>query len=80
MNLILLLIVGLLAGWLAIRVMKPKSKGILFTLVVGIIGALLGGRLLGIFGLASYNLLGQLISAFVGAVVLLYLVRLVKKI
>jgi uncharacterized membrane protein YeaQ/YmgE (transglycosylase-associated protein family) len=46
---------------------------------VGVIGALLGGFLFGLFGLSAVNLVGRLVCAFVGAVVLLWLLKFIKR-
>ena len=77
-NLIWFLIIGLIAGWLAGQVMRGGSFGLIGNLIVGVIGALLGGWLFGVRGLSAYGLVGSLIVAFVGAVVLLFLLSLVS--
>jgi uncharacterized membrane protein YeaQ/YmgE (transglycosylase-associated protein family) len=77
-SLILFLVIGILAGFLAGKIMKGSGFGLLGDLVVGIIGAFLGGWVFGLFGIATYGLLGSLITALVGALLLLYLIRLVK--
>ena len=77
-SLILFLIIGALAGWIAGQVMKGGSFGLVGNLVVGIIGALLGGFLFGLLGIAAGGLIGSLITATIGAIVLLYLLRLVR--
>lgn len=79
MHLIGFLIIGLIAGWLAETIMKGRGAGLLVNLIVGIIGAYLGGLLFGFLGLSMHGLIGSLISATVGAVVLLFLVGLIKK-
>jgi uncharacterized membrane protein YeaQ/YmgE (transglycosylase-associated protein family) len=76
------LIVGLIAGWLAGVVMKGKGFGLLGNLVIGVIGALVGGWLAGaIFNVSNaisgFNL-GTILIAFLGAVVVLYIARLIK--
>lgn len=76
-NLIVFLVVGLIAGWAASRVMKSRLS-IAGYLVVGVVGAFLGGFLLGIVGLSAYGPIGTFIAAFVGAVALIFLVRLIK--
>ena len=78
-GLILFLLIGLIAGWLAGRIMRGGGYGLAGDLVVGIIGALLGGWLFGLLGLSAGGFLGQLIVALVGAIVLLYLLRLIKR-
>ena len=79
MNFILFLLIGALAGWLAGNIMKGRGFGLLGNMVVGIVGAFIGGFLFRAVGLASYGLVGSLITATVGAVVLLFLIGLIKK-
>jgi uncharacterized membrane protein YeaQ/YmgE (transglycosylase-associated protein family) len=69
------IVVGLIAGWLAGQVMKGGGYGIIGDLVIGLIGALLGGFLVGFFIQGSVGLIGSIIVAFVGAVVLVAIVR-----
>jgi uncharacterized membrane protein YeaQ/YmgE (transglycosylase-associated protein family) len=78
-NLILFLLVGLVAGWLAGRIMKGKGFGLVGDLVVGVIGAFIGVWLFGLLGISSGGLLGLLVAALVGALVLLYVIRMVKR-
>jgi len=74
------ILIGLAAGWLAGQVMKRGGFGVLGDIVVGVIGALLGGFLFRTFGVsAGGGLLGSLIVATIGAIVLLFVLRLVKK-
>jgi len=77
--LILFLIIGAIAGWLAGMVMKGRGFGLVGDIIVGIVGAVIGGYLLAIFGFVAWGLIGSLITAFIGAVVLLFIVRLIKK-
>jgi uncharacterized membrane protein YeaQ/YmgE (transglycosylase-associated protein family) len=79
MQFVWFLLIGLVAGWLAGLLMKGGGFGVVGNMIIGCIGALLGGFLFSLVGLASYGLLGALITATVGAVVLLFLLRLVKK-
>jgi uncharacterized membrane protein YeaQ/YmgE (transglycosylase-associated protein family) len=71
-------LIGLAAGFLAGLVVKGQGFGIIGNLIVGVIGALLGGFLFGLLGLSATSKVGQLVCAFVGAVVLLYLLKFVK--
>ncbi|WP_321395393.1 GlsB/YeaQ/YmgE family stress response membrane protein [Emcibacter sp.] len=74
------LIIGAVAGFLAGKMMKGGGFGLIGNLVVGIIGAVLGGWLFGVLGISvSDGLIGSLITAVVGAVVLLFIVGLFKK-
>lgn len=80
MSLLAWIIVGLIAGWLATLVMPGAGGGILTDLIVGMVGALLGGflfNLLGAPGTTGLNLWSILV-AFVGAVVLLWVVKAVQ--
>ena len=80
MEFVWFILIGLVAGWLAGQVMKGGGFGVLGDIVVGVIGALLGGFLFRTFGVsAGGGLLGSLIVATIGAIVLLFVVRLVKK-
>ena len=82
-NLIVWVIVGAVAGWLASIVMKTnQSQGLLADIVVGIIGGLIGGWLLtalGVGGAVTGLNLGSLLTAFIGAVILLAILRLVRR-
>ncbi len=73
------ILIGLVAGWLGGLIVKGTGSGFLLNIVIGIIGALLGGFLFNLFGLTSVGLLGNLITALVGAIVLLLIVGLVRK-
>lgn len=73
------LIIGVLAGWLAGKLMRGQGYGLLGDLLLGIVGALVGGLLFGILGLSAFGFLGSLVMATAGAVVVLLLVRAIKK-
>ena len=78
--LLIILLVGGVAGWLAGIVMRGRGLGVVGNIVVGIVGALLASWLLPMLGLAiGGGLLATFINAFIGAVILLFLVRLVKR-
>jgi uncharacterized membrane protein YeaQ/YmgE (transglycosylase-associated protein family) len=79
MDLLYFLIVGLVAGWLAGKIMKGSGYGIVGDLVIGIIGSFLGGEVFGMLGIGTYSLIGSIIMATVGAVLLVALIRLIKK-
>jgi uncharacterized membrane protein YeaQ/YmgE (transglycosylase-associated protein family) len=79
MDLLLFLLIGLAAGWLAGQVIKGGGFGLVGDLIVGVIGALLGGWLFRQLGIATGGLLGALVTATVGAIVLLLLLRLIKR-
>ena len=78
MNILLWLLLGALAGWVASLIMKTE-QGILLDIVVGIVGAFLGGflfNILGATGVTGFNIYSILV-AIVGAVALLFIVKLV---
>lgn len=79
MNLLIFLLIGALAGWLAGLVMKGRGLGVLGNIVVGVIGAFLGGWLLPMLGLSLGGDIGLFITAFIGAVILLAIVGLIKR-
>ena len=79
MDLILFLIIGVIAGWIAGRLMKGKGFGVIGNLIVGVIGALLGGFIFSILGISAHGLIGSLVTAVIGAIILLWLVTLIKK-
>jgi uncharacterized membrane protein YeaQ/YmgE (transglycosylase-associated protein family) len=79
MHLLWFLIIGIVAGWLAGKLMKGSGYGLLGDLVIGVIGSILGGWLLGSLGIFTVGLIGSLITATIGAVILLFLVRLLKR-
>lgn len=72
------LIIGLVAGFLAGRVFRGRGFGLLGNLVVGVVGAFLGGFLFDLVGLVAVGLLARLLVATVGAIVLLWIVSVLK--
>ena len=79
MHFIGFLIIGLIAGWLAELIMKGKGAGLIVNLIVGIIGAYIGGFVFRYLGLPVHGLIWSLVAAVVGAVILLFVVGLFKK-
>ena len=78
-GLIWAVVIGLIAGWLAGTVMKGRGFGVPMDILVGIVGGVIGRFVFGLLGLASWNLIGSIIVSFVGAVILIWLVRQLKK-
>ena len=78
MHLMWLLIIGVLAGWMAGLVTRGRGFGLLGDMAVGVVGAWLGGAVLHVFGLYSVGFIGSLITALIGAVILLALIRVIK--
>ncbi len=79
MNLVYFLLIGLAAGWLAGRLVKRRGSSWIEDLIIGVIGALIGGFLFGLLGVDTDGLLGSLISATIGSVILLYLLRHIRR-
>ncbi len=75
-----LLIVGLVAGWLAGRVMKGGGYGVVMDIVLGILGAIVGGWIFGALNIwPGGGIIGGILVAFVGAVLLVWIARQLKK-
>ena len=81
MGLLAWLVVGLIAGVLASMVMGGTGYGIVGDIVIGIVGAFLGGWLFSTLGVSSpiHGMAGTIFVAFIGAVVLLFLLRLIRR-
>lgn len=77
-NVLWWLVVGLIAGFLASRVMRGGGYGLIGDIVVGLIGALIGGWLAGFLGLGSYGLIGSIVVAFIGACILIAILHAVS--
>lgn len=78
--LLIFLIVGAVAGWLAGRFVRGYGLGLLGNMVVGVVGSFIGAWVFRRFGLVhGTDMLGELVGATVGAVILLYLVRFVGR-
>lgn len=74
------ILVGAIAGWLAGLVVRGFGFGLFGNIVVGILGAILGGWLFGAAGVAiGAGILNTIITAFIGAVILLLIVRVLKR-
>ncbi len=82
MGIIVWLIFGGLVGWIASMIMgTDPQQGLLMNIIVGIVGALIGGFIAGLLGFGSESYaffdIGSWITAIIGAVVLIFLVQLV---
>ena len=73
------LIIGIAAGWIAGQIMKGSGFGIIMNLVIGVVGAFIGGFIFRFFGVGGDGILFSLFASVVGAVVLLWIIGLVKK-
>lgn len=79
-GLLVTLLVGGIAGWLAGLIMKGRGFGLLGDIVVGVIGAFAGRWALGLLGIAiGGGLFGAIINAVIGAVLVLFVIKLIRK-
>ncbi|HVK41628.1 MAG TPA: GlsB/YeaQ/YmgE family stress response membrane protein [Phenylobacterium sp.] len=72
------IVIGIAAGFVAEKLMK-RDHGLLTNLIVGVVGALLGGFVAGLLGINFGGWIGSFIIATLGAVILLFLLGLVKR-
>ena len=80
MHLIGFLILGAIVGWLAGKVMSGHGYGILWDIVLGVVGSFVGGFIFSlIFGVAPSGLVISFIVAFIGAIVLVAIVHMIKR-
>jgi len=79
-SLIILLIVGAIAGWLAGQIVKGYGFGMIGNIVVGVVGAYIGQALFPALGLWGADLIGLIISATLGAIILLIIIGLLRRI
>jgi uncharacterized membrane protein YeaQ/YmgE (transglycosylase-associated protein family) len=75
-GLIVWLVIGAIAGWLAGVLVKGGGFGLVVDIVVGIVGAVIGGWLAGLLGIGFSGILGSIVIALIGAVILLLVIRL----
>jgi uncharacterized membrane protein YeaQ/YmgE (transglycosylase-associated protein family) len=79
-GIIVWLIIGAIAGWLAGLLVKGGGFGLIGDIVVGIVGAVIGGWLAGVLGISiGSGLVASIITAVIGAVILLVIVRAIKR-
>lgn len=79
-TLLIILIVGAIAGWLAGQIVKGYGFGLVGNIVVGIVGAALAGLLFPQLGFSiAAGIVGAIIHATIGAVILLFVIRLIKR-
>ena len=79
MGIILSIVLGCLAGFCAGKLMKGGGFGLIMNLVLGLFGGLVGGWLFSMLGIQWGGILGQLGTAIIGAVVILWVASLIKK-
>lgn len=79
MGLILNLIIGGLAGWIAGNLMKGRGFGVVGNVLLGVVGGFFGAIVFRLLGLASTGIIGSLVISTIGAALLLYIARKIKK-
>ena len=80
MHIVWFLLVGLVAGWLAGKITSGSGFGVLGDIVIGVIGAFVGGFLFRLIGISAGGTLGSIIVATIGAVVLVLIVRAIRRV
>jgi uncharacterized membrane protein YeaQ/YmgE (transglycosylase-associated protein family) len=78
-NLLVFLLIGLIAGWLAGQIMKGSGFGPLGDLAVGVVGAVIGGYVFSRFMPPGLGILGSIICATAGACLLLFVIKLARR-
>ena len=80
-SLLIILVIGAIAGWLAGVIMKGGGFGLLGDIVLGIVGAFVGSFVLGrVFGVAlGASIVGSIVTALIGAIIIWALVRLIRR-
>lgn len=74
------LVIGAIAGWLAGVIMKGNDFGLVGNIAVGIVGSVIGGWLFGVLFVGTAGgIVGSIVSATIGAVILLFVIRLVRR-
>ena len=79
MNFIWYILIGLLAGYAAGKIMRGGGFGLIVNIFVGIIGGVLGGWLFSLIGIYSFGLIGNLITSIIGAIVFLWILSFFKR-
>ena len=81
MDIIIFLAIGAIAGWLAGLIFKGGGFGLLWNIIIGIVGGIIGGWLLGPFfyGIISEEIIAGILTAVVGAIILLWIASLISK-
>lgn len=75
MGFLVFLLVGVIAGSIANALMDRDGKGLISSMFLGIVGAFVGGPLLGLLGIRSFGFIGGIVTSTIGAVVLIWIVR-----
>jgi len=79
MNIILFLLIGAVAGWLAGKLMKGGGFGLVVNIIVGVIGGFIGGWLMSLVGIEKGGLVWEIITSVIGACLLIFVLSLIKR-
>ncbi len=79
MGIIAFLLIGLVAGFLAGKILKGGGFGLVGNMVVGLVGAIVGGFVFRFVGVQTSSMIGELVTATVGALLFLFVLGLIKK-
>ena len=80
-SLLVIIVVGVIAGWLAGQLVQGTGYGLIHDLIIGVVGAFIGGWLLPRLGIGlPAGIVGVIIVATIGAIVLLLIIRLIRRI
>ena len=77
MEMLWFLLIGLISGWLAGVISRGGGFGLWGDLLTGVVGSFVGGFLFNFMGISAYGMLGSIVSSTVGAIVLLWVLRMV---
>ena len=79
MNMIWWIVVGLIAGWAAGKIMKGGGYGTIADILLGIVGGIVGGWVVGLLGVGAGGFIWSVLVATLGAIILIWVTRLIKK-
>jgi len=79
MDLIIFLIIGGICGWLASLFMKGRGTGIIGNIILGVIGSFVGGFVFAFLGVTTHGLVGNMIQAIAGAIMVIGIARMVSR-
>ncbi len=80
MYIILWLLGGIVAGWLAGLIVRGHGFGVLWDLIIGLVGGVIGGIIGGLFGIVPVNWIGNVLVAALGGVILVLIVRAIRRV
>ena len=80
MNILIWIISGIIAGWIAGLLVRGRGFGLIGDLIIGLLGGLIGGWLAGLMGIQASSLIAQILVAALGGVVLVAIIRLVRRV